>query len=83
MLSDIDEIEFLDEYVKQEMEHYNRALRASKPTVVKDEHVSHPAVMLSREELGATIASMQCTVKTFSGECTEFQLFLCRHKQAD
>ena len=48
--ADIDEIEFLDEYVKQEMENYNRVLRASKPTVVKDEHVSHPAVMLSREE---------------------------------
>ena len=80
--ADIDEIEFLDEYLKQEMEHYNRVLRASKPTVVKDEYVSHPAVMLSREELAATIASMQCTVKTFSGECTEFQLFLCRHKQA-
>ena len=80
--ADIDEIEFFDEYVKQEMEHYNRVLGASKQTVVKDEHVSHPAVMLSREELAATITSMQCTVKTCSGECTEFQLFLCRHKQA-
>ena len=37
--------------------------------------------MLTREELAATIATIQCTVKTFSGECTEFQLFLCRHKQ--
>ena len=38
--------------------------------------------MLTREELAATIASMQCTVKTFSGACTEFQLCICRHNQA-
>ena len=80
--ADIDEIEYLDKYLKQEMEHYNSVLRATKPEVVQDEHVPHPAAMLTREELAATIASMQSTVKAFSGECTEFQLFICRHKQA-
>ena len=78
--ADIDDIEFLDEYVKQVMEHYNRVLRDSKPTLIHDEQLPQPAAMLTREELAATIASMQCTVKTFSGACTEFQL--CRHNQA-
>ena len=80
--ADIDDIEFLDEYVKQVMEHYNRVLRDSKPTLIHDEQLPQPAAMLTREELAATIASMQCTVKTFSGACTEFQLFICRHNQA-
>ena len=80
--ADVDDIDFLDEYVKQVMEHYNRVLRDSKPTLIHDEHLPQPAAMLTREELAATIASMQCTVKTFSGACTEFQLFICRHNQA-
>ena len=80
--ADIDDIEFLDEYVKQVMERYNRVLRDSKPTLIHDEQLPQPAAMLTREELAATIASMQCTVKTFSGACTEFQLFICRHNQA-
>ena len=80
--ADIDDIEFLDEYVKQVMEHYNRVLRDSKPTLIHDEQLPQPAAMLTREELAATIASMQCTVKTFGGACTEFQLFICRHNQA-
>ena len=80
--ADIDDIEFLDEYVKQVMEHYNRVLRDSKPTLIHDEQLPQPAAMLTREELAATIASMQCTVNTFSGACTEFQLFICRHNQA-
>ena len=64
------------------MEHYNRVLRDSKPTLIHDEQLPQPAAMLTREGLAATIASTQCTVKTFSGACTEFQLLLCRHKQA-
>ena len=80
--ADIDDIEFLDEYVKQVMEHYNRVLRDSRPTLIHDEQLPQPAAMLTREELAATIASMQCTVNTFSGACTEFQLFICRHNQA-
>ena len=80
--ADIDDIEFLDEYVKQVMEHYNRVLRDSKPTLINDEQLPQPAAMLTREELAATIASMQCTVNTFSGACTEFRLFICRYNQA-
>ena len=80
--ADVDDIDFLDEYVKQVMEHYNRVLRDSKPTLIHNEQLPQPAAMLTREELAATIASMQCTVKTFSGACTEFQLFICRHNQA-
>ena len=44
--ADIDEIEYLD---KQEMEHYNSVLRATKPEVVQDVHVPHSAAMLTRE----------------------------------
>ena len=80
--ADIDDIDFLDEYVKQVMENYNHVLRDSKPTLIHDEQLPQPAAMLTREELAATITSMQCTVNTFSGACTEFQLFICRHKQA-
>ena len=80
--ADVDDIDFLDEYVKQVMEYYNRVLRDSKPTLIHNEQLPEPAAMLTREELAATIASMQCTVKTFSGACTEFQLFIRRHNQA-
>ena len=44
--ADIDDIEFLDEYVKQVMEHYNRDLRDSKPTLIHDEQLPQPGAML-------------------------------------
>ena len=42
----IDDIDFLDEYVKQVMEHYNRVLRDSKPTLIHDKQLPQPAAML-------------------------------------
>ena len=51
-------------------------------TLIHNEQLPEPAAMLTREELAATIAAMQCTVQTFSGACTEFQLFICRQNQA-
>ena len=34
--ADLYDIDFLDEYVKQVMEHYNRVLRDSKSTLIHD-----------------------------------------------